>query len=299
MATNETQTATIQPRPLWQRAVFRMLRLVLIIYVVAILVFASLQSKLIFDGAKSQGSPEAMFTPPGNMELVNLTAEDGTTIAALFARSHQSQSVPTIIFFYGNAMCLKDTLQDVRMFRDLGANVMAVEYAGYGLSGGTASEAGCYLAAETAYQWLLKRDDIDTTKIIPAGWSLGGAVAVDLAKRHAGEGRVCGLIILSTFTSLTDVGRTFYPFLPVSLILRHKFDSLAKIGGVGVPVFIGHGRYDVIAPFKMADQLAEAAEKAGLRVTRLTLDDTSHNDFFDVGQDRIEAALEKFLRELK
>ena len=114
---------------------------------------------------------------------------------------------------------------------------------------------------------------------------------MDLAARHP----VAGLATFSTFTSMTAMAQRLFPYLPARLLLRHRFDSLGKLGKVGCPMLIGHGRADRIIPFAMADQLARAAPGP---VTRVTIAAADHNDFFDVGGERVEAALQRFIEQV-
>ncbi len=267
-----------------------------------ILVLALLQKKLIFIGASTQGTPEAEVTPVDS-ELLHLHAPDGTAppipIAGLFGKTTKPGSepatAPTILWFYGNAMCMNDALSEFLLFRRLGANVLLVDYAGYGMSGGEASEQGCYQAAEAAYQYLLTRADIDKTKLIPAGWSLGGAVAIDLAARHAAEPHIAGVMTFCTFTSMAEVAQHHYPFVPVKLLLTQRFASEEKIGKIHVPILIGHGCRDSIVPFSMSDRLAKAA--AG-RVFRIECTQADHNDFFDIAAQQVQQAGGEFLQNL-
>ena len=87
-------------------------------------------------------------------------------------------------------------------------------------------EAGCYATADVAFDHLLGRGDIDPRSVVVAGRSLGAAVAIDLVSRRQGA---AGLIAISPFTSMRDMGRRTYPGLPTHLLLRHHFDNLAKL----------------------------------------------------------------------
>ena len=136
--------------------------------------------------------------------------------------------------------------------------------------------------------YLISTRGTEPSRIVAAGWSLGGAVAVDLAARKP----VAGLIIFSTFTSGVDMGRRLMPFFPVSLLLRHRFDSLHKIAQVQCPILIGHGRRDRIVPFEMGQRLAAAAKG---RATTLWVDGADHNDFYTVGDNQINDAIASFL----
>lgn len=257
------------------------------------------QDRLIFPGHATQGQSEAIVrTHPGE-ELIELTTAGGDPIVALFGAAltpdgkplPDAAHRPTILFFYGNGMFLKASRDEFNVFRRLGANVLIPEYVGYGMSGGKPSEAACYATADAAYEHLLKRKDIDPRQIIASGWSLGGAVAVDLASRK----KVVALAIFSSFTRLADAAREHMPYVPASLLLRHRFNSLEKIPHITCPTLIGHGRRDPIIPFSMSERLAEAA---GGPILRLVVEDAGHNDFFVIGAPKIQGALKQLIDEL-
>ena len=140
---------------------------------------------------------------------------------------------------------------EMQRFRRLGVNVIVPDYLGYGMSGGRASEAGCYAAADAAYDYLLTRPDVDRHKLIASGWSLGGAVAIDLAHRRP----ISRLITISTFTTL----RNMAPECPISIgLLRYQFDNLAKLPEIYCPTLIIHGSIDTLVPASMAPRLVRA-----------------------------------------
>jgi pimeloyl-ACP methyl ester carboxylesterase len=259
------------------------------------------QTKLIFPGAASQGDPDALVEPMPRSELVRLTTASGEKTVALFGKAllpngtvaPNAASRPTVLFFYGNGMYLNVALGNFAMFRDAGANCIAVEYLGYGMAEGKPSEAGCYASAEAAWQYLLTRPDIDTRKLIPAGWSLGGAVAIDLARKHKDEGRVVGLVTFCTFTSMPDMARHHYPMFPAGLVLQHRFDSEQKLPAVIVPHLLGHGRKDPLIPFSHADRLAAVSKS--VRLTRFTSETAGHNDFFELTEQDLPPVLKTWL----
>jgi fermentation-respiration switch protein FrsA (DUF1100 family) len=278
-------------------------RVALLVYLGLCAVLYALQTRLIFPGSATQGDPAAAVRPAPGSELVTLRTAAGDRVAALFGPALKADGsprgdaarCPTVVFFYGNGMCLSAAADDLfGLFRRLGANVLIPEYVGYGLSGGSPSEAGCYATADAAYDHLLARKDVDPERIVACGWSLGGAVAVDLAVRR----KVAGLAVFSTFTGAVDLARRLFPFLPASALLRHRFDSRSKIGRVTVPVLIGHGRNDSIVPHEMSERLADAAVSAP-EVTRYTVEGADHNDFFLVGSAQTVARLQPFLDRLR
>jgi fermentation-respiration switch protein FrsA (DUF1100 family) len=275
--------------------VMKVARIVVLAYLGTVAVLFSLQTRLIFPGASTQGQADAEVRPQTGTELVKLRTTRDDTIVALYGAAilsngspdPQAAHRPTMIYFYGNAMCLKYAAVQLEELRRLGVNVLIPEYVGYGMSSGSASEKGCQATARAAYDYLVTTRKVDPKRIISAGWSLGGAVAIDLAS----EKEVGGLIAFSSFTSAVDLGRRVLPFVPVSLLLRHRFDSIHKIAKISCPTLIGHGRWDRIIPFEMGEELAA---KAGGPVTTLWIDRADHNDFFDIGGERIDQAIAKF-----
>ncbi len=284
-------------RVTFRRRAWRVARIPLLVYLGLLIVLTRFQSQLIFPGQATQGRPEARVQPPPGAGLVTLTTRGGDRVVALFGPALPAQGLaprfdaasrPTVLYFYGNGMCLADCLVEFEAFRRLGVNVMIPDYVGYGLSGGRAGESGCYATADACYDHLRGRIDIDPNRIVAAGWSLGGAVAIDLASRRP----VAGLAAFSTFTGMADMAGRHFPFLPVSVLLRHRFESERKIARVSCPVLIGHSRADGLIPFEMSERLASAA---GGPVTHLVIEGADHNEFFAAGGRRVLVAFARFL----
>lgn len=282
-----------------RRRVVRVAAVALVSLIVARFAFAGLQTNAIFPGHATQGQPEAQIEPQPGMELVKLVTKSGETTAGIFARALDEQgrphpnpeTRPTVLFFYGNGMCLSRSQGQVEMFRKLGVNVLIPEYVGYGLASGKPGETGCFETADAAYAYLLTRKDVNPKLIVAAGWSLGAAVAVDLAARQP----VAGLMIYSAFTSMVDMVHHALPLLPARLLVQHPFKSEQKIARVKCPTLVVHGREDQLIPHEMSDRLAKAA---GGKVTRLSIDGAGHNDLFHVGAEKIDKTTGQFLESL-
>jgi fermentation-respiration switch protein FrsA (DUF1100 family) len=304
MATNGSPPgppATISPeRRTLARRVVRLLfllgRLAALVYLGVMAVLYALQTRMIFAGSTSQGTPESVVGPRPGRELVTLRSARGEAIVALFGPALTPDGMPrtdaarrpTLLYFYGNGMYLKAAEYEFERFRRLGLNVMIPEYLGYGMSQGQPGEASCYATADAAYDHLRSRRDIDPERIVAAGWSLGGAVAIDLAARR----EVAGLAVFSTFTSMADMARRTFPYMPTSLLLRHRFDSVSKIAMVSCPVLIGHGTDDSIVPFAMSDRLATMAR---VPVDRVSIAGADHNDVFEVQPEETFERLRRFV----
>lgn len=288
-----TSSPSARP-PTLKARLFRLARRILLMMgLVFVGFFASLyalQSNVIFPGASSQGRPEAVVRAGPGEELVRLATEGGEVVA-LFGAAQAADgrplpdaaTRPALVFFYGNAMCLAYSSVELDRFRRLGLNVIIPDYLGYGMSGGKPSEIGCRQTAQACHRFLKSRG-FPTGRIFTGGWSLGGAVAIDLASRE----KVAGLFAFSTFTSVHDMSRSFFPIAPPAAFFKDKFDSLAKIRTLTCPILLGHGRRDPLVPFVMFERLSKAAKEPP---ATLVLDQAEHNDFLDLGGRRLDQAV--------
>jgi hypothetical protein len=221
-----------------------------------------------------------------HFEDVYFTTADGVALHGWFV---PGQSEVTWLWFHGNAGNISHRLENLSLLRDyLGVNIFLFDYRGYGRSEGQVSEEGTYRDAEAALAYLRSRQDVDPGKILFFGQSLGCAVAVDLASRH----RPYALILESPFTSISDMAQRATPLLPIGALLRTKYDSLSKIGGISAPLLILHSDRDEVVPFESGRQLFEAAnEPKEFYVIR----GAGHNDTYMVGGEEYFAALKQFL----
>ena len=98
---------------------------------------------------------------------------------------------------------------------------------------------------------------IQDKNIILYGESLGTAIAVEIAQNK----KYAGVILESPFTSMVNMGKKYYPFLPVNFLLKDKFESEKKINKISVPVLIIHGKVDKIVPYAMGQKMYELANQ--------------------------------------
>jgi uncharacterized protein len=236
-----------------------------------------IRQHFIFPGSQSQG--KYTHLPQPYQELVKSTITDEGRIISLLCgdtlvNNHEnsvSQEAYSLLYFYGNGMCLFDAIFEFDYFRKLGLNVIISEYIGFGLSTGTATETGCEETARAAYKYLTKTQKVSPNRILVGGWSLGAAVATYLAKMYD----VAGLLLLSPFTNISEEASQTFQFLPrlffpkqlFEKIITDRFDNLERINQVKCPIFIAHGTVDDIVPFQMATTLYETAKKSGKSVT--------------------------------
>ena len=188
---------------------------------------------------------------------------------------------PALIWFYGNfetVSVLEPVLQNLR---PPGWGILALDIRGYGESEGKPHEAGFYLDAEAAWDFLVDRPEIDSTKIAVYGRSLGSALALHLAATKP----VAGVILEAPFTSGPELGNQFYWWVP-SFLIRIKMDNISKARKMDAPLLVLHGAEDDIVPLEMGRRIAEAGRADAFMV----FEDAGHNDMLmgDPGRYRDE-----------
>lgn len=223
-------------------------------------------------------------------EDVQFEASDGVRLHGWFVPGDKEI---VWLWVHGNGGNISHRVESLRLLHDqVGVGVLLFDYRGYGRSDGTPSEQGTYLDAEAALTLLSERYGYSPERVVVFGQSLGGAIAVDVAARH----RPAGLVVESAFTSIADMARLHYPFLPSRLLLGRRYNSLTKIRGVDAPILIVHGDRDDVIPFDMASELFDAA---GEPKHLLVIEGAGHNDVDLVGDKRYFSALRAFIERLE
>ena len=203
-------------------------------------------------------------------EAVTFTTSDGLRLGAWFIAGAGSPPRPTVVVFNGNAGHRGYRAPLAAALRSHGLNVLLTDYRGYGGNPGRPTEEGLADDARAARAYALGHPDVDATRVVYFGESLGAAVALRLAVEHP----PFALVLRSPFASLTSVGRHHYPMLPVTLLLRDRFPSIDRAPQIHCPVLIIAGTTDTIIPFAHTKRLYDAIDAPK---TLMELD-ADHND---------------------
>ncbi|MDH2916344.1 MAG: alpha/beta hydrolase [Gallionella sp.] len=267
------------------RMIWHVLGMLLAVYVGLALLLFFFQSRLVF---YPQVDREVFVTPAQiglPFEELHLKTADGVVLHGWYVAADKSRG--TVLFAHGNAGNISHRLDYLAMFHRLGYDTLIFDYRGYGNSEGQPDEQGTYLDAEAAWQFLAQQKHVPACRIVLFGESLGGAVAAQLATRH----RPAALVIASSFTSVPDLGQQLYPYLPVRLISRIRYDTQVYLQQVSSPVMIAHSPQDEIIPFTHGQALFAAARppKEFLELTG------GHNDGFIFMREDWVKALADFL----
>lgn len=244
------------------------------------------QAKLVyFPGPPPRTTPRALGLA---YEDLPVRTSDGLALSAWYLPA--SAPLGAVLFAHGNAGTIEDRLVAAQALLATGFSVLLFDYRGYGASEGAPGEAGTYLDAEAAFDTLRARTGADAP-IVAWGESLGGAVALELALRRP----VAALVLENAFTSLPDAGARAYPWLPVRLLSRIRYDNLSKIGRLACPVLVVSSSQDEIVPFEHGRRLFEAAREP----KRFLETDGAHNEGGFLRRPDWRAAVESFLREVQ
>jgi len=200
----------------------------------------------------------AFYATPADVGLrhedVRFEAEDGPRLHGWWIPAPRPPALAHVLLCHGNAGNIGDRVLHAKLLTDAGLDVFLFDYRGYGRSDGTPDEIGTYRDARAARGALLARAGVDAGRVLYLGESVGGAVALALAL----EAPPMGLVLQSAFTSVRDMGRVHYPFIPPALV-PDAYPNLRRIAELRSPLLVIHGDRDDIVPVRHGRALLEAA----------------------------------------
>ena len=187
-------------------------------------------------------------------EDVDFVAEDGVRLHGWWIPHPEARG--TILYCHGNGLNIANRIGLCRDLHGLGVNVFIFDYRGYGRSRGRPSEQGTYRDARAAYEVVRARyGDAEQPPVIVYGASLGGTIAAQLAL----DKPVRGAIFEASFSSVLDVGEHLYPWLPIRLIARNRYEADKRVAQLTMPKLFASSRDDRLIPYELGRKLYEAA----------------------------------------
>lgn len=266
------------------KVLFTVIQYAFIFYLLLILLLYFFQRKMIFIPYQD------IVATPSELGLefddVYFKTQDGTNLNGWFIPAKKAEY--TVLFCHGNGGNISHRLDTISLYNKIPLNVFIFDYRSYGKSSGSISEKGLYDDIAAAWKYLTEEKKIPAEKIIIVGRSLGGSIA----SHAAAEFSPGGLILESTFTSITEIAQHRLPFVPVSWLLDYKLPTIENLAKVKCPVLIIASPDDTIVPFKYGKKLfAEAPEpKTFLQLTG------DHDDCYFLCRTQYVEALMKFLK---
>eukprot|EP00741_Cyanophora_paradoxa_P005664 tig00000939_g5491.t1 len=220
---------------------------------------------------------------------------DGVKIHAWLIRSRRdTESAPTLVYFHGNAGNISHRLDHAYEFvENCGVNVVLVSYRGYGESEGAPSEPGLQRDAQAVLDALRARSDIDTSKIVLFGASLGGGVACYLA--HENPGAIYACILENTFTSIEDMIDVVLPVLkPFKILCRNHWPNGERVPRLKCPLLFLSGARDELIPPSMMRRLFDTADRSAYKEMQV-YPSGMHNDTWLRGGPKYYEDVARFL----
>ncbi|MGH8898644.1 MAG: alpha/beta hydrolase [Egibacteraceae bacterium] len=239
--------------------------------------------------------PSGPVLTPGEVGLDeveegSIRTEDGLSLSGWFIPAATPGPVGGVIVFNGNAGNRSFRAPLAAALAAAHLDVLLFDYRGYGGNSGTPSEQGLLADARAAHAWMQARSRAGPDRMIYFGESLGAGVAAALALEQPPR----ALVLRSPFTSLAEVGRRHYPFLPVRALLRDRFPVIDHVARYDGPVLVVTGEADSIVPPAQSRRVAEAAAGPSRFVL---VPGAGHNDRALLDGPRLLTALTSFLRQ--
>jgi fermentation-respiration switch protein FrsA (DUF1100 family) len=246
------------------------------------------RNRLIFPASRDRVPEPSRYGMPDG-ERVTVPMDDGTPLVGWYLppREPTGARAPALLWFHGNGETVAGIAPVLREFRPPHAALLALDYRGYGESGGRPTVVALERDAVTAFRWLAARPDVDAARIVVYGRSVGAGPAAYVAANEP----VAGLILESAFTALGRMAQSAFPLYPTSL-LPLGFDNEARIARVRAPILLIQGDSDEVVPFRMRAELEAAA---GGHVETWTIAGAGHNETYDTGGDEYVRRVHRFI----
>jgi len=229
------------------------LQFILTIFVIYFLVLVFLyfyQRSLLYHPNENNYSGDKISV---DIEKVKIQTSDNIELLGWYHEKNL-KDYKTLVYFHGNAGSLENRIHKLNHFQDMNINFLIVAWRGFNGNKGKPSEKGLYVDGKSTIDWLIKKG-VDEKNLILYGESLGTGVASHLAQNK----NYAGVILETPFTSMIDAAKNFYPYIPVNLLLKDKFENYKKVKNINSPILIMHGEVDQIVPFSMGKKIYELA----------------------------------------
>jgi fermentation-respiration switch protein FrsA (DUF1100 family) len=247
------------------------------------------ETRLVF----ANGRPLAAGRPSPPFEQSSIVRADRQPqFAWVMRHPTAADSAPWLLFLHGNAATVASRVNIVRYeaLRALGLNVVAVEYRGFGGLAGVPTEASVTEDARQGYRFVREQLRVPEERLVIYGWSLGSAIAVNLASEVPAK----AVILEGAPASLVAIGARRYPWFPIRTVMRNPFESISKVRKISAPLLFLHSPDDEIIPIEEGRRLYDAAREPKTFVEVRG----GHVNPADADPERMFGAVRDFLRRI-
>ena len=162
----------------------------------------------------------------------------------------------TIVYLHGNAGTLDNRIHKLNHFKDIDVNFLIIAWRGFSGNNGKPTESGLYIDGKSAVNWVLEQG-VKEENIVLYGESLGTGIVIEIAQNR----NFAGVILETPFTSMVNAAKQFYPYIPINILLKDKYENEKKIRNINIPIIVMHGEEDTIVPFSMGKKIFEIANE--------------------------------------
>ncbi|MFT3707452.1 MAG: alpha/beta hydrolase [Archangium sp.] len=226
-----------------------------------------------------------LYPAPQSLDAPTFMKRVDVPAGTFFLWNEVEGNGPVVVRFHGNGEQVAWCENEARFWANQGVSFAAVEYPGYPDAKGETTEAAILDASEAALKWLVEEKKIDRARIVLEGQSLGTGVAVRMADRKWGS----KLVLLSPYTSITDVAGRAFPYFPTRLLLRDRWESNAFAAALALPTLAIHGTDDEVIPFELGKSLSSQIPGAKF----VEVKGAGHNDLWAYPE--VKTALGQFV----
>ena len=231
---------------------FTLVTIVIACYLLVVIFVFFYQRNLLYHPFENNyNTEEANFS----YEEIFIPTSDGKKLKAWFHKKNLKKK-KTLLFFHGNAGNLTNRIYKLNLIKNLDINFLIVAYRGFSGNEGKPTEEGLYQDARDTLSWL-NQQEIEDKQIVIYGESLGTGVSAEVAQNK----KFAGIILESPFTSMVEAGKHYYFYLPVSLLLKDRYETIKKLKNIKIPILVMHGERDKIVPFHMGLEVFSEANE--------------------------------------
>ena len=254
---------------------------IIVIYISVLVILFIFQRNLMYHPSENNYFGDKLEV---NIEKVNIKTSDNLSLLAWFHKKDLNK-FKTIVYFHGNAGTLDNRIHKLNHFKDMDVNFLIIAWRGFSGNEGKPTEEGLYIDGLSAINWITNQG-VKEEDIILYGESLGTGIATEIAQNK----NFAGVILETPFTSMINAAKEFYPYIPVNLLLKDRFENFKKIKNINSPILIMHGEQDTIVPFKMGKKMYQLANEPKYFYS------TKHDDHMMVYDEPMINTLKSFIK---
>ena len=231
---------------------FSFLQIIIVVYILVLVFLYFYQRNLLYHPNENNYSNDQISV---SIRKVKIKTSDNIDLLGWY-HEKDLKKYKTIVYFHGNAGSLENRIHKLNHFSEMDVNFLIIAWRGFSGNKGKPTEQGLYEDGRSAINWL-KNKGLKEEDIILYGESLGTGIATELSQNK----NFAGVILETPFTSMVDAAKKFYPYIPVGLLLKDRYNNKHKIKNIFSPILIMHGEVDQIVPFEMGKRIFEISNQ--------------------------------------